>query len=164
MDSNKPADSGLLVSPLSFFLMASTNHQLIILSSSASVVMLPQPLLVYVDDIILTRNSIDAIHHITTLLDQTFKIKDLGILKFFLGLKVARSSRGIHLCQRKYTLDILADFGMLGSCPISTPTVYSTRLHASAFQNSCFTSGYKCIDFSLYASFQNPRSYLLSLG
>ena len=93
--------------------------------------MLPQPLLVYVDDIILTRNSIDAIHHITTLLDQTFKIKDLGILKFFLGLKVARSSRGIHLCQRKYTLDILADFGMLGSCPISTPTDYSTRLHAT---------------------------------
>ena len=28
----------------------------------------------------------------------------------------------------------------------------------------CFISCYKCIDFSLYTSFQNPMSYLLSLG
>lgn len=89
-------------------------------------------LLVYVDDIILTGNNLDEIHSITTLLDQTFKIKDLGNLKFFLGLEIARSSRGIHLCQRKYTLDILADSGMLGSRPNSTPMDYSTRLQASS--------------------------------
>jgi len=39
-------------------------------------------ILVYVDDIILTGNSIDEIQSITTLLDQTFKIKDLDNLKF----------------------------------------------------------------------------------
>ena len=32
------------------------------------------------------------------------------------------------------------------------------RLHAFAFQNSCFTLGYKCIDFSLCTNFQNPMS------
>lgn len=55
-------------------------------------------LLVYVDDIVLTGNNIDEICHITTLLDQTFKIKDLGNLKFFLGLEVVGSHKGIHLC------------------------------------------------------------------
>ena len=64
------------------------------------------------------------------LLDQAFSIKDLGTLKFFLGLEVARSSHGIHLCQRKYVLDILSDSGMLGSRPTSTPMDYSTRLNA----------------------------------
>lgn len=52
-------------------------------------------LLVYVDDIILTSNNIDEIQSITALLDQTFKIKDLGNLKFFLGLEIARTAQGI---------------------------------------------------------------------
>lgn len=89
-------------------------------------------LLVYVDDIILTSNNIDEIQSITALLDQTFKIKDLGNLKFFLGLEIARTAQGIHLCQRKYTLDILADSGMLGCRPHSTPMDYSTKLQATS--------------------------------
>ncbi|XP_040873427.1 uncharacterized mitochondrial protein AtMg00810-like [Glycine max] len=89
-------------------------------------------LLVYADDIILTGNIITEIQGITALLDQTFKIKDLGNLKFFLGLEIARTSKGIHLCQRKYALDILSDSGMLGCRPNSTPMDYSTRLQATS--------------------------------
>ena len=89
-------------------------------------------LLVYVDDIILTGNSSSEIQEIITILDQTFKIKDLGNLKYFLGLEVARSSNGIHLSQRKYTLDILSDSGMLGCRPNTTPMDYSTKLHTTA--------------------------------
>ena len=89
-------------------------------------------LLVYVDDIILTGNNMAEIQTITILLDREFKVKDLGDLKFFLGLEIARTSKGIHLCQRKYTLDLLSDSGMLGCKPNSTPMDYSTKLQANS--------------------------------
>jgi len=47
-------------------------------------------IIVYVDDIVLTGNNSEEITHITTLLDQHFKIKNLGDLTYFLGFEVAR--------------------------------------------------------------------------
>ncbi|GMI99394.1 hypothetical protein HRI_003608700 [Hibiscus trionum] len=85
-------------------------------------------LAVYVDDIIVASPSLSEISAIKTILHDTFKIKDLGNLKFFLGLEVARSSAGINLCQRKYTLDLLQDTGFLGSKPAKTPIVKTVKL------------------------------------
>ena len=62
------------------------------------------------------------------LLDQQFKLKDLGDLKFFLGLEVARTTDGINLCQRKYTLKVLGDTGMLGCKPAKVPMDQSLKL------------------------------------
>ena len=69
-------------------------------------------LLVYVDDMILTGNSEPLLQSIIAFLATQFKIKDLGPLKYFLGLEIARSSTGIYVNQRKYTLDIIADTGL----------------------------------------------------
>lgn len=52
-------------------------------------------LLVYVDDLVLTGNDITEINSIKSFLDQTFKLKDLGHLKYFSGLKISRSHVGI---------------------------------------------------------------------
>ncbi|WVZ11776.1 hypothetical protein V8G54_016306 [Vigna mungo] len=80
-------------------------------------------LLIYVDDILITGNDDGEIQHITNLLHSTFRIKNLGNLTYFLGLEVARNSKGIHLSQRKYTLDLLAETGLLDSSPVPTPMV-----------------------------------------
>jgi len=85
-----------------------------------------------VDDIVLTGNDNSEINAIMNHLHVAFKIKDLGNLKFFLGFEVARNSLGIHICQWKYTLDILNDSGMLVSKPVSTPMDYGTRLHVNS--------------------------------
>ena len=48
-------------------------------------------LLVYVDDILIASDNPKSVAELKILLDQQFKLKDLGDLKFFLGLEIARS-------------------------------------------------------------------------
>ena len=74
-------------------------------------------LLVYVDDIVITRNDPTCVAALKSLLDHKFGIKDLGSLKYFLGLEIARSEKGISVNQRKYALEVLKETGMLGYKP-----------------------------------------------
>jgi Reverse transcriptase (RNA-dependent DNA polymerase) len=53
--------------------------------------------LVYVDDIIITGNSQSEIDAIKSCLKQKFDIKDLGKIKYFLGIKIAHSSKGVFI-------------------------------------------------------------------
>ena len=55
-------------------------------------------------------------------------MKDLGGLKYFLGIEVARSSEGIYLSQQKYVLDLLSETGMLACKPAETPIVQNHHL------------------------------------
>ncbi|GFY96557.1 hypothetical protein Acr_11g0008630 [Actinidia rufa] len=61
-------------------------------------------------------------------LRKAFDIKDLGPLRYFLGIEVARSRHGISLSQRKYSLDLLRDTGMLGCRSASTPMVPNLKI------------------------------------
>ena len=78
-------------------------------------------LIVYVDDIILTRDYEEKLVRLKKLLAKEFEIKDLGYLKYFLGMEVARSRKGIYVYQRKYVLDLLKETGMLGCKHADTP-------------------------------------------
>src|ERR1017187_4271371 len=42
-------------------------------------------------------------------------------IKYFLGIEVAFSNKGLLISQRKYTLDLLKETGKLGCKPVSTP-------------------------------------------
>lgn len=70
-------------------------------------------LIVYVDDMIITTDDVDEIKSLKENLFKEFEMKDLGDLKYFLGIEVLRSPRGIFLRQKKYILDILAETGLL---------------------------------------------------
>ncbi|GJT89708.1 ribonuclease H-like domain-containing protein [Tanacetum coccineum] len=78
-------------------------------------------LLVYVDDIIITGNSVSEIEKFKVFLKSKFMIKDLGKLKDFLGIEVVDTDKGICLNQRKYVLDLLSEYGMLACKPAKTP-------------------------------------------
>jgi hypothetical protein len=107
------------------YVQASSDHSLFIKKSDTTFT----ALLVYVDDVILAGNSLSEFQHIKSVLHHSFQIKDLGVLKYFLGLEVSHSTQGIFLCQRKYCLDLLSDSGFLGTKPVSTPSDPSTKLH-----------------------------------
>ncbi|GJT79163.1 ribonuclease H-like domain-containing protein [Tanacetum coccineum] len=78
-------------------------------------------LLVYVNDIIITGNSVFEIEKFKVYLKSKFMIKDLGKLKYFLGIKVVDTDKGICLNQRKYVLDLLSEYGMLACKHAKTP-------------------------------------------
>ena len=75
----------------------------------------------YVDDIILTRDYEEELLKIKRSLAKEFEVKDLGPLRYFLGMEVAQSQRGIFVSQRKNILDLLKETGMLWCKPASTP-------------------------------------------
>ena len=103
---------------------------------------------------------------VKTCLHKQFKLKDLGELKFFLGIEVLRSSEGIILNQRKYILELIADAGLIGAKPASTPMKSNLRLtsveHDQANGYSAdavlhdITSYQRLISKLLYATITRP--------
>ncbi|XP_050874974.1 uncharacterized mitochondrial protein AtMg00810-like [Lathyrus oleraceus] len=78
-------------------------------------------LIVYVDDIVLTGDDIVEMTRVKEKLVVDFKIKDLGFMRYFLGMEVARSKNGIVVSQQKYIIDLLKEKEMSGCCPADTP-------------------------------------------
>ena len=84
--------------------------------------------LIYVDDILITGNDPNAIIALKKFLHNQFWIKDLGDLKYFLGMEVSRSKKGIFISQRKYALEILKDGGCLGAKLVNFPMEKNVKL------------------------------------
>lgn len=52
---------------------------------------------VYVDDMLITGDNLELIEETKVTLQQAFKIKDLGELKYFLGIEFSRSEQRIFM-------------------------------------------------------------------
>ncbi|RVW34543.1 Retrovirus-related Pol polyprotein from transposon RE1 [Vitis vinifera] len=114
-------------------------------------------LLVYVDDVLLASDSILEIERLKTFLDAKFTIKDLGPLKYFLSLEVARSKTSISLCQRKYILDILEDTGLTRSKHVAFPMESTLKLSSNDTNFYEDPSGYRrLIDRLFYLTLTKP--------
>ena len=85
-------------------------------------------------------------------LNSRFKLKDLGDVKYFLGLEIAKSSAGICVSQRKYFLYLLSDFGYLGCKPASSPMEANIKLSMD--------EGDDIPDFSVYRRLLGKLLYL----
>lgn len=76
--------------------------------------------MISVDDLLISGNNATSIAKLKAYLSSYFHTKDLGFLKYFLGIEIAWNLSGFYLCQRKYTLEIISEAGLLGSKPAST--------------------------------------------
>ncbi|GJU90552.1 ribonuclease H-like domain-containing protein [Tanacetum coccineum] len=80
-------------------------------------------LLFYVDDIVITGNDNSEIGKFKEMLKSKFQIKDLGNLKYFLGIEVIDNDDGVCLSQRKYCLEVLHEYGLLAGRPVENTTL-----------------------------------------
>jgi hypothetical protein len=64
-------------------------------------------LLLYVDDIVVTSSSTNAVTPLLQDLRSNFAIKGLGDLHYFLGIQVIKKNDGIILSQENYAVEIL---------------------------------------------------------
>lgn len=90
------------------FVQSKADHSLFVFKKASTYI----ATLIYVDDVILLGNENALITKVKVYIDRKFSIKDLGPLKYFLGIEATRTPDGLVLSQRKYTMDILADSGL----------------------------------------------------
>jgi hypothetical protein len=110
--------SGFQTSNANFSLyVKKTNHGIIVI-------------IIYVDDLIIIGDNNVDIFDLKKLLKQKFEMKDLGELRYFLGIEVIQSPKGIWLLQRQYALNKLSEYGMTGCKPISIPLEQNVKLSA----------------------------------
>ncbi|XP_060212088.1 uncharacterized mitochondrial protein AtMg00810-like [Lycium barbarum] len=62
-------------------------------------------------------------------------MKDLGKLKYFLGIEFSRPEKGIHMCQKKYALELVLELGLSGGKPIYTPLEFNHNLTSIEYDN-----------------------------
>ncbi|CAM8954016.1 unnamed protein product [Rhodiola kirilowii] len=91
-------------------------------------------MLVYVDDIVIAGSNPTTVDHLIRSLSDTFPIKDLGRLHYFLGIQVAYNSEGQILTQKKYALDLLHRAKMENCRPTTTPISTTEKLTKNSGQ------------------------------
>ncbi|KAL6911448.1 hypothetical protein ACP4OV_000253 [Aristida adscensionis] len=86
---------------------------------------------------------------------ELFRMSDLGVLSYYLGIEVKQGQRDIKLSQRAYAVKLLEKAGMSGCNPCSTPM--ETRLKLSKQGTS------PAVDSTTYRSLIGSLRYLLHM-
>ena len=130
------------------FISSSADSNLFILHHGSCVVYL----LLYVDDIIVTRNDPSFIDQLITRLSVVSDLKDLGPLRFFLGLQIEYTPQGLFAHQSKYATNLLTKFNMMDCKPCLTPC--SPTMHVNS------QTSFVLVDPTSYSSMVVALQYL----
>ncbi|XP_061357487.1 uncharacterized mitochondrial protein AtMg00810-like [Gastrolobium bilobum] len=106
----------------------------------------------YVDDLIFLGNDEGMIQDFKKKMTKEFEMKDLGLMRYFLGLEVRQEKSGIFVSQEAYAKGILEKFKMSDCNPVSTPMEPDVKL-------SRYDGGEK-VDPSVYRSLVGSLRYL----
>lgn len=87
------------------------------------------------DDIILTGDDKEEMERIKWKLSMEFEMKDLGNLRYFLKMEVARNKMVILVTQCKYVIDLLKETRMLACKPVDTPMDPNVKLKLKTNSN-----------------------------
>lgn len=103
----------------------------------------------------MTGNNIEGINHLEEILDQTFKIKDLGILYFFFGIKIEYYDSAAFIHQTKYVKELIEEFGCSQAQSCITPIHTEQKLQANV--------GVTLQDIEKYRSLVGKHNYLTNI-
>jgi hypothetical protein len=82
----------------------------------------------YVDDLIITGGDAGAVNKFKVQMMNMFRMSDLGLLSYYLGLEVTQGPDGITLRQSAYATRILEKAGLAGCNPSATPMEMKLKL------------------------------------
>ena len=83
---------------------------------------------VYIDDLIITGGNADVVGRFKKQMLSTFRMSDLGLLSYYLGLEVTQGAHGITLRQSAYTTKILEKARMAGCNASAMPMETKLKL------------------------------------
>lgn len=91
----------------------------------------------YVDDLMLACSSKQQMEQIIAKLNQHVELVDRGAISFYLGMEIEREngSKSISIHQRRYTEELLKQWGMTECKPVSTPMASGTKLEKCGKEN-----------------------------
>ena len=104
---------------------------------------------VYVDDLIITGGDAAAVTKFEEQMKNTFRMSDLGLLSYYLGLEVTQRARGITLHQTAYATKILEKAGLAGCNPSATPMETKLKLLKEGSTPSVDATEYRSLIGSL---------------
>ncbi|MCO5578964.1 hypothetical protein L7F22_032815 [Adiantum nelumboides] len=142
------------------FKQSTVDHSLFLKHVDGEIVVI----VLYVDDLILTGSHDEHILDVKRSLLRQFNMKDLGELRYFLGIEIVGTLSEIWMIQRQYALDMLEKYGMTACKPVDTPLDQNVKLVDDGHYIEDVTMYRKMVGSLIYLTITRPDlSYAVSV-